>query len=141
MHARPATADDVPALAALQVRWDTHWLGAAENDESEVRASFDRVDPLAEHSRVLHADGGQLLAASWWSGTDTHLLVDPALPALPAADGTGVYDDLLTWLRVSGARAVEALPADHALTAALARNVWGYSWSAFDLVRAVDANW
>src|SRR6478735_4698383 len=100
MHARPASPDDVPALTALQVRWDTHWLGAPENDESEVRSTFDRVDPLAERSRVLLDDGGQLLGASWWQGTETQLLADPA------ADPATVYDGLLPWLRSSGARDV-----------------------------------
>src|SRR3954465_3401270 len=69
MHARPATADDVPALAALQVRWDTHWLGAPENDESELRSTFDRGDPLAERSRGgVGPGGGRAATAGSCSG-------------------------------------------------------------------------
>src|SRR4051794_20315326 len=135
MHARPATPDDVPALAALQVRWDTHWLGAPENDESELRSTFDRVDPLAERSRVVVGHGGQMLGAAGWQGTDTQLLVEPA------ADTAALYDELLLWLRTSGARVVDALSTDEALAAALARHGWEYQRSAFDLLRAVGDDW
>jgi ribosomal protein S18 acetylase RimI-like enzyme len=134
MRARPATLDDVPALTALQTRWDTHWFGSPENDEAEVRESLRRVE-LAEHSRVLLDDAGGLVGASWWWHGDTRLLADPAHPADP------VLDDLLPWLRASGVRALEALAADEVQQQALSRHGWRYEMSAFELIREVSGDW
>jgi ribosomal protein S18 acetylase RimI-like enzyme len=135
MRARPATLDDVPAIAALQDGWDTHWFGAPENDEAQVRRSLSRVEPLAERSRLLLDDAGELAAASWWWTGDTRLIVRPGVPADAA------LDDLLPWLAVSGVRALECLASDDVQEAALRRHGWRYEMSAFELIRAVSPDW
>ncbi|GAA4345214.1 GNAT family N-acetyltransferase [Angustibacter luteus] len=135
MRTRPATLDDVPALTALQGRWDTHWFGAPEHDESELRLSFDRVDPLDECSRLVLDEDGTPVAAAWWWGNDSHLTVDPGLE--PGA----VYADLLGWLRAGGAQVVEVLSTDDQQEAALQADGWVYQLSSFELLREVTPDW
>jgi ribosomal protein S18 acetylase RimI-like enzyme len=134
MRARPATLDDVPAITELQIRWDSHWLGSAENDETDVRRSLARVDPLTERSRLVFDGSDRLVGAGWWWSGDTRLLVEPELAG-------PLLDDLLPWLRASGVRAVESLATDAAQEAALTRHGWQYELSAFELIREVSADW
>src|SRR5919112_2052662 len=68
-EARPATDADVPALLALQQRYDIRWFGEPEHDELEVREALERVDPLSGRSRLLF-DGDRLVAAAWWWRAD-----------------------------------------------------------------------
>jgi mycothiol synthase len=127
-EARPATDADVPAVAALQQRYDTRWFGAPEHDESEMREELERVDPLSERSRLVF-DGDTLVAAAWWWRPDeASLLVD-------AAATDAAVDDLLTWLQRSGAIKVEALSSDEATVTALRRLGWGHQLSQFELMR------
>lgn len=132
LHARPATGADVPALLDLQQRWDKHWFGAPEHDEAEVRESFDRVDPLSEHSRLLHYGDRLVAAAWWWKDDDTSLLADPQQQVVEPAVA---YDDLLPWLVSSGTAHVEALERDDQLRSALARHGWEHHLSQFELMR------
>ncbi len=136
MLARPAQPQDLTAITALQRRWDTHWFGAPEHAEAEMRISFDRVDPLAERSRLLLADDGRLLAAAWWwNPFETSLLVDPDVDPEP------LYADLLPWFVASGAQAVEPLDRDTALRAVLERHQWPYERSSYELLRDVGNGW
>ena len=119
---------------ALQQRWDTHWFGAPEHDEDDVRAELARVDPPTERSRLL-VDGDRLVAAAWWwRPDDATLLVDPD----PGVDAVAASRDLVTWLGRSGAVQVEALWRDATLLAALADQGWVHVRSQFELVRPAD---
>jgi len=123
LRGRPAREADVPDLVRLQAAWDEHWFGAAEHDESEVRASLD-----LERSRVVHR-AGRVVAAAWWTSDGGSVLIDPAIEAGPA------YDELLPWLARSGATTVEALDRDRELRAALRRHRWTHVRSQFELIR------
>jgi ribosomal protein S18 acetylase RimI-like enzyme len=129
LTSRPATRVDLPALVALQQSWDEHWFGASQHDEAEVRAEFDRVDPLGRRSIVFHEDD-QLAAAGWWWKDD-----DPTLLVDPGRDDRAVHDELLSWLEASGARHAEALSRDEGLCAALVRRGWEHWLSQFELLR------
>jgi len=127
--ARPATEADVRGIVELEVRWDTYWFGAPEHDEAEVRESFDRVDPLADRSRLLLDDGRLIAAAWWWRPDNTTILVDPS------AASAAIYRDILPWLVDSGAGSAEALARDEELRAALAEHGWEHVHSQFELLR------
>jgi ribosomal protein S18 acetylase RimI-like enzyme len=139
MHARPATYDDLPAVTALQAGWDTHWFGAPESDESEIKQSLDLVDPLAERSRVLVRDTGELLAAGWWwSPDDAYLVVrHDAAPA----ELTDVYADLVGWFTGCDVHSIEALAGDDLFAEALQRKGWEHYLSSFELIRDVSPDW
>ncbi len=139
MRARPATADDLPAVTALQAAWDTHWFGAAESDESEIRQTLDLARPLEERSRVLvRADGDLLAGAWWWSPDDAFLAVRHDAPETELA---AAYDDLLAWFAACGVHALEALAGDDGFSAALARHGWEHWLSSFELIRDVSPDW
>ena len=106
LRARPAAAEDLPALVALQQRFDSRWFGTPEHDEAEVRASFDRVDPLAKHSLLLH-DGDRLLAAAWWWKDESTLLLEPELDDEVVAGEAA--ERLARWLTGSGTHHAEVL--------------------------------
>jgi GNAT superfamily N-acetyltransferase len=133
LAARPATLADLPDLTLLQAVEDTHWFGAPEHDETEVREAVLRAEPLAERSRVLH-DGRRLVAATWWWRSDeATLVVDES------ADVAAVYDDLLPWSTSNGVTRLEALRQDRNRQAALARHGWRYQLSQFELMRDTAA--
>jgi ribosomal protein S18 acetylase RimI-like enzyme len=138
IEARPATDADLPALAALQQRYDTRWFGAPEHDETEVREELDRVKPLADRSRLLFQGHLLVAAAWWWRPEDATLLVD-----VEATEA--VLDDVVAWLQRSGVVNVEALAEDAATVAALRRQGWQHHLSQFELLRDVagltDPRW
>ena len=92
MYSRRATTADVPAIAELGRRWETHWFGAPEESEAEFREFFDR----AEVSRVL-LDDYRLVAAAWRAGDEAAIVVDPATAIVTFESG--------------GAMLIVALPA------------------------------
>jgi mycothiol synthase len=134
MRTRSATAADLPAVIAAQVRWNTHWFGAPEDDEDELAEDFGRVASPQRYSQVVLDESGRLLAAAWcWSPTESAVVVDPA------ADLPRVHDVLLPWLRSVGVRTVEALDRDQPLRRSLERHGWEHDRSSFELSREVAA--
>lgn len=129
---RAATFDDLPAITALHRAWDTHWLGAPENDESEIREDLERVP--AGQSVLVH-DGLSLVGVGWWWGIDTTLL------AHPDADQAAVHAVLLDWFHERRAPQIQALSRDDALRSALTARAWPHDHSSFELVRPVEAEW
>jgi mycothiol synthase len=130
MQSRPATPDDVPAIAVLERRWETRWYGAPELSENEVRESYDR----AEVSRVL-IDNEQIVAAAWCRGTSSFLVVDPEVSVGP------IYADLLPWFASRPGTELEAISHDETLQAALVDYGWQHAHSSFELIRAVTPEW
>jgi ribosomal protein S18 acetylase RimI-like enzyme len=129
LRSRPATEADVPGLVLLQERFDTHWFGAPERDEAELRETFDRVAPLPARSRLVYVDDRLAAAGWWWKHDDTTLLVDPDIET-PA-----VHDELVRWLAASGTRHADVLSRDERLRAALARHGGEHWLSQFELMR------
>ena len=109
--ARPATPADAPDIVELQHRWDTHWFGAAEHDESDVRAELRRAERLADRSRLL-LNGRRLVAAAWWWRPD-----DPAVLVDPETDTGAAARELMVWLARGGADTMEVLSRDTVSTA------------------------
>jgi ribosomal protein S18 acetylase RimI-like enzyme len=139
MHARAVSPDDLPAVTALQAAFDTHWFGAQESDESEIKQVLELAVPLDERSRALVADDGGLLAATWWwSPDDVFLSVRHDAPEVVRRD---VFDDLLAWYAACGVHSVEALAGDDAFAAALDRHGWEHWLSSFELLREVSPDW
>lgn len=132
MQTRPATLDDLTAITELQRSWDTHWFGAPENDENEVREHLERVP---DGQSVLLHDGTNLVGAAWWWSTDTALLADPD------SDPDTVQGTLLDWLASAGAPHIQTLVQDTALLAALSARGWRKEHSSFELLRAVTPDW
>jgi mycothiol synthase len=130
MEVRPASGDDVPAIAALDRRWETVWFGAPEQDEDEVRERFDRAE-----DSVLVLDGDRPIAASWWAGVDASLVVDPA------AAVEEVYPVVLAWLERQPGLELSALNRDAKLLAALDTRGWRHVNSSFELIRPVTDDW
>lgn len=139
MHARPVSPDDLPTITAVQAAWDTHWFGAQESDESEIEHVLELATPLDERSRVLVADDGRLLAATWWWSPDDVFLA--VRHDAPEAERREVFDDLLAWYAGCGVESVEALAGDDAFAAALERHGWEHWLSSFELLREVSADW
>lgn len=126
LSARPATRDDLSAIAALQAAYDTHWFGEPENDLAEVTQSFDRAK-----DSLLVLEGDRLVAAAWWASEhETTLLVDPAASSPP-------YAALLTWCAEAGVE-VDALARDEALLAALGPAGFAYLRSNYELLRDAE---
>lgn len=131
---RAATMDDLPAIAALSARWETAWLGVVENDEDEVRETFERCEPLPEHTRVV-IDSGTVVGAAWWHGHESTLLIDPTV-------GTdAVRTALLDWLDAGSIDHLDVFGEDADLRAALAARGWRHDRSAFDLIRPITPDW
>lgn len=134
MAVRAATPDDLPALVQLQRRFDLAWFGVVEQNEDEVRETWQRVDPLIDNSRVVLGEG-KVIAAAWRWGAAADLLVDPGTDPRAAAD------ELLPWLAAGPPVAVEALHQDERMRAALAAHGWQHTRSSFDLLRPVSDDW
>jgi mycothiol synthase len=130
MESRPATPDDVPAIADLERRWETRWYGAPELSESEVRESYER----AQSSRLL-IDDGRIVAAAWVWQSSTVMVVDPDAAVAP------IYADLLPWFAGHPGVEVEAISRDDVLQSALTDYGWRHVNSSFELVRAVTPDW
>lgn len=131
---RPATPDDVPALTELQRASDTHWFGAPEHDEAEVREELDLVDDLVADSR-LWFDGDQLLCFALRGRHESSIAVRPGGAAYT------VLDDALNWLTRPGPTLLEVLDRDTPLSNALAAQGWRHTRSAFELARPVADDW
>jgi hypothetical protein len=69
---REVTAEDIPALTALQRAFDVAWFGAPEHDEDEVREWLDLGD-----ANCVVEDGDRLIAAGSRWRTGSALTVDP----------------------------------------------------------------
>ena len=122
----------------LQQRWDTHWFGAPEHADDDVRADIRRVAPLDERSLVL-LDGDRLVAAAWWwRPDDPAVLVDPD-PTVDQDGRVAATRDLVAWLGRSGAVQVEAFSHDVVLLDALAEQGWVHVRSQYELVRPAVA--
>ncbi len=126
MITRAATAADVPALTELQARFDEHWFGACEHDETEIREGFEMVDSPGDHSLLLF-DDNRLAAAAMRTRTETSLTVDPR------ADVAAVLAVALDWLARHRVPELECLDRDEQLRDALTERGWHYRHSAFDL--------
>ncbi len=134
MQTRPASPADVPALTELWRRWDTHWFGAPEHDESELREDLAPLSSLEEQTLLVH-DEEELVGAAWWWGQHTVVL------AAPVAERTEVIRLLLDAGEAADRRDAFALDRDTELVEALTARGWRYEHSAFDLVRAVAPDW
>jgi len=126
---RPAVPGDLAAITALQDRYDTHWLGAPERDESEMAEELGHAAEC-----VVVEDGGELVAASWIIGLSTSLTL------APGADVKTTLDVLLPWL-TSRRGTVAVLDRDEALRRALLEFGWTHDRSAFELLRPVTPDW
>jgi ribosomal protein S18 acetylase RimI-like enzyme len=127
---RAATVEDVPALTALQRRYDVAWFGAPEHDEDEVREEF----ALAEAVCVVEADG-RVLGAGSRSRTSSSLVVDPA------GDADAALGLLVPWLVAGGAAETDVLDRDARVRSALEAAAWRHVRSGFELTRQVSSEW
>lgn len=130
MVARPATSADLPAIVALQTRWERARLGAVEASPDEIGEGFDRVD-LGRDS-LLVFDGAALVGVGLRWRSDTSLLVDPDTDPGP------VCAQLLPWFAAGAPAHVEVHSGDAAVRAVLAESGWTHRKSAFELSREVS---
>lgn len=130
MEFRPATSDDLAAIADLQERCDVAWFGAAEHSVDEVEEILGYADPLTENSLVAY-DGDRLIAEALRFGTDTVMTIDPE------TDPTPILAVLLPWFADAPGR-TEVLSRDEAAIAAIEAVGWTYDRSTFDLLVDVD---
>lgn len=126
MKLRPATAEDLAAIAELQEQYDRHWFGASEHSTAEIAEFLGHADPLSENSLLAVADD-ELVAAAMRFGPDTMLTTHPT------ADVAAVYADLLPWFADRPGH-TEVLGRDEAAVAALEAAGWTYAKSTFDLL-------
>jgi mycothiol synthase len=131
MTSRPATADDIPAIAELHERWEIALLGAPEESADELRERIEGLGPLAEGS-LLVVDAEEARGVGLRSRNDTMIFADPAVDAAP------VYAELLDWFAAGSPAKLDALSNDGVLRAALDRAGWRHHMSSFELFRAVD---
>jgi len=126
---RPAHADDLADITALQARFDTHWFGAPERDESEVAEELDH-----SASSVVVTEDGELVAAAWTDPPRITLTIDPSQAPAP------VLATMLSWmLETDGV--VDVLSRDEFLRQALLAAGWHHTRSTFELLRTVGADW
>jgi ribosomal protein S18 acetylase RimI-like enzyme len=131
MTSRPATPEDLPAIAELNRRWEIANFGAEEQSADEVREHLGRVSSF-ETDTLLVVDGDKLLGVGARIGSDTMTVADPDVDTGP------VYDELLAWFAGGTPDHVEALSKDHVLLDRLAAHDWQHTYSAFELLRTVD---
>jgi mycothiol synthase len=134
MTSRPATPDDIPAIAELHARWELALLGAPEESADELRERIEGLGSMAEGSLVI-IEQGELRGVGLRSRNDTMIFADPAVDAAPA------YAELLEWLAAGSPAKVETLSSDQALRVVLDGSGWQHHMSSFDLVRVVDDSW
>ena len=130
MEFRPATSDDLAAIADLQQRYDVAWFGAPEHSVAEVEEILGYADPLTENSLVA-MDGDRLIAEALRFGSDTTMTIDPE------ADPAPILAVLLPWFADAPGR-TEVLSRDGAAIAAIEAAGWTYDRSTFDLLVDVD---
>ncbi len=135
LETRPTTRADLAALTALFERYDTHWFGGPEQDESEVSDSLDLV-PSLDTGSLLVETGGRIVGAGLVFGAECSILADPT-----ADDPSAAYAALLPWVEGQHVEQVDVLERDEPLRALLAAYGWTYQHSAFDLTRRLDAAW
>lgn len=126
MIVRAATDADVPALLAMQQSFDTHWFGAPEQSEDELREDLGHA-----RSNVVAVDGDRILGYAAVLASGSVLVCDPA------SDLDLVYPPLVTWLEAHDAPEIEALERDTTLLELLRARGWRHAWSSFDLLRPV----
>ena len=126
MELRPATLDDLPAIADLQQRYDVAWFGASEHSVDEVAEFLGYADPLTDNSLLLLADG-RLIAVALRFGSDTLMTVDPEEDVAP------VYERVLPWF-AERTGCTDVLNRDEAALAAIESRGWTHGKSAFDLI-------
>lgn len=129
LSSRPSIPDDLAAITDLQARYDIHWLGAPERDESEMAEELDHASAC-----VVVESAGMLVAAAWNFGDSVSLTIAPGLPVTPP------LEMLLPWLGEQRGH-VGVLDRDDDLRAALTMRGWTHARSAFELLRPVSADW
>jgi ribosomal protein S18 acetylase RimI-like enzyme len=132
VETRPATFDDMAAIADLQRRWEIRMLGGPEESEAETREALDRVENLDSDTLLIRDDTALLGIGLRWRN-DTWLLVDP--DAQPS-----IYADLLAWFAAGTPSQVGVLSTDDNGRAAVVAAGWQHRKSAFDLLRKVDGS-
>jgi GNAT superfamily N-acetyltransferase len=130
MRLRPATAADLPALAAVQRSYDITWFGAPEHNEDEVCEWLELADAVS-----VAESGDRAVAFGNKSRTGSALVLDPTADVAAA---TGL---LVPWLAQVGAPDTEVLDRDDALRSALVAAGWRHQYSSFELLRRVTDQW
>src|SRR3954453_4854030 len=101
MRLRPATAADLPALAAVQRSYDLTWFGAPEHNEDEVCEWLELADAVSGAE-----SGDRAVAFGNKSRTGSALVLDPT------ADVAATTGLLVPWLAPGGAPGNEARGPD-----------------------------
>ncbi|HZC71146.1 MAG TPA: GNAT family N-acetyltransferase [Jatrophihabitans sp.] len=129
MQTRPASANDLAVIAALNGRYETKWFGAPEQSEAEVAEQLGWAAPLAENS-LLVFDTARLVGAGLRFGENISLEIDPDVEPGP------VLAVLLPWF-AERPGTVEILSSDEAALAVAQRQGWTHVKSTFELIREV----
>lgn len=131
VRVRAATTGDIPALRALQNRWETAVGGSELMSEDEIAEDLDRA---AAHkgAAVVVEDGDAIVGMAWWWRISSYWIVDPERA------GTEVHHRLLAWLEDTPAPEVDAESRDERSREVLAVRGWQHVRSAFDLGMDVD---
>jgi ribosomal protein S18 acetylase RimI-like enzyme len=119
VDARPATRDDLEAVTALYVAYDTAVRGFVDTEPGDVLRDWDEPGfDLSAGTLVLEADG-RVVAYAWRSGRETDSVVDLSLR------DAGLEDRLLGWLEAFGGPLEHYSPdADPPLGELFARRGW-----------------
>lgn len=130
MIVEPAGLDQLSEITALQRRYDEHWFGEPENDADEVREFLE-----LGHTQCIVRDGDRAVATGNAWRTGSSVVIDPM------TDGRAVAAVAVDWLRNVAAPTTEVLSRDEQLREVLLASGWAYSYSTFDLYRAVESSW
>ena len=129
---RPATSEDLPALAALQNRFEEHFFGAAESSDDETGEMLGMAADLGRDARVVVGQDADLDALALVGSHEGVLTIDPTTgPARRAAAATAAA----AWLEGTAVDHIEVLSVDLPVLEALHGRGWTHELSAFDLVR------